>query len=220
MNCERVYSGGRPITSSFRVDFRPEPAARSDGAAPPPGRLSTQQLVELLKMPPFVGEARRVVLDQLGNRYRRTFADVWEFPQPDRPRGPSARPEATPPPPLMTPATAPPSPTRQPYHHVLRRPLPPPHHPGAKNGQHVAPERSSGPMARNGSVPSPPNSDMFQFRPLPPPRPCYHRPIELEDRFSPSGTDRARRGCGALLRRMTRFRTPASRLPRLRKHDI
>jgi hypothetical protein len=46
---------------------------------PPPHRLSTQQLVELLKMPPFVGEARRVVLDQLGNRYHRTFADVWEF---------------------------------------------------------------------------------------------------------------------------------------------
>jgi tRNA A-37 threonylcarbamoyl transferase component Bud32/cell division protein FtsB len=48
-------------------------------AEPPPCRLSTQQLVELLKMPPFVGEARRIVLDQLGNRYRRTFGDVWEF---------------------------------------------------------------------------------------------------------------------------------------------
>jgi tRNA A-37 threonylcarbamoyl transferase component Bud32 len=48
-------------------------------AEPPPCRLSTQQLVELLKMPPFVGEPRRVVLDQLGNRYHRHFADVWEF---------------------------------------------------------------------------------------------------------------------------------------------
>ena len=27
----------------------------------------------------IVGEARRVVLDHLGNRYHRTFADVWEF---------------------------------------------------------------------------------------------------------------------------------------------
>jgi hypothetical protein len=45
----------------------------------PPGRLSTQQLVELLKMPPFVGVARRVVLDHLGNRYHQNFGDVWEF---------------------------------------------------------------------------------------------------------------------------------------------
>jgi hypothetical protein len=48
-------------------------------AEPPPCRLSTPQLVELLKMPACVGEDRRVVLDHLGNRYRRYFADVWEF---------------------------------------------------------------------------------------------------------------------------------------------
>jgi hypothetical protein len=48
-------------------------------AEPPPCRLSTPQLVELLKHPLFVGEAQRVVLDQLGNRYYRTFADQWEF---------------------------------------------------------------------------------------------------------------------------------------------
>jgi hypothetical protein len=46
---------------------------------PLPCRLSTQQLVELLKMPTCTGEARRVVLDHLGNRYHRPFADVWEF---------------------------------------------------------------------------------------------------------------------------------------------
>jgi hypothetical protein len=49
------------------------------GAEPFPCRLSTQQLVELLKMPTCVGPARRVVLDHLGNRYQRPFADVWEF---------------------------------------------------------------------------------------------------------------------------------------------
>jgi hypothetical protein len=27
----------------------------------------------------IVGQSRRVVLDQHGNRYRRTFADVWQF---------------------------------------------------------------------------------------------------------------------------------------------
>jgi hypothetical protein len=35
--------------------------------------------VELLKQPLCVGSARRVVLDQLGNRYHRHFADQWEF---------------------------------------------------------------------------------------------------------------------------------------------
>ena len=48
-------------------------------AEPPPCRLSTQQLVELLKMPPCIGEVRRVVLDRLGDRYHRPFGDVWEF---------------------------------------------------------------------------------------------------------------------------------------------
>jgi hypothetical protein len=42
-------------------------------------RLSTQQLVELLKLPACVGAVRRAVLDQLSNRYRRRFADLWEF---------------------------------------------------------------------------------------------------------------------------------------------
>ena len=46
---------------------------------PVPSRLSTQQLVELLKMPTCFGEARRVVLDQLANRCKNRFADVWDF---------------------------------------------------------------------------------------------------------------------------------------------
>jgi hypothetical protein len=46
---------------------------------PLPCRLSTPQLVELLKHPLFVNEARRIVLDQLGHRYGRRFADLWEF---------------------------------------------------------------------------------------------------------------------------------------------
>jgi tRNA A-37 threonylcarbamoyl transferase component Bud32 len=48
-------------------------------AEPPDCLLSSQQLVELLKRPGFVGPARRAVLDLLGNRYHRTFADQWEF---------------------------------------------------------------------------------------------------------------------------------------------
>jgi hypothetical protein len=46
---------------------------------PLPCRFSTQQLVDLLKMPTCVGEARAVFLELLANRYKRPFADVWEF---------------------------------------------------------------------------------------------------------------------------------------------
>jgi hypothetical protein len=46
---------------------------------PLPCRLSTQDLVELLKMPTCFGAARKVVLQHLGNRYGRTFANHWEF---------------------------------------------------------------------------------------------------------------------------------------------
>jgi hypothetical protein len=46
---------------------------------PMPCRASTQELVDLLKHPLCVGPARRVVLDQLAEHYRRPFADHWEF---------------------------------------------------------------------------------------------------------------------------------------------
>jgi protein kinase-like protein len=46
---------------------------------PLPWQLSTQDLVELLKMPTCFGEARKVVLKHLGNRYGRVFANHWEF---------------------------------------------------------------------------------------------------------------------------------------------
>ena len=48
-------------------------------AEPLPCRFTTQQLVNLLKMPTCVGEARTVLLGQLAHRYKRPFADVWEF---------------------------------------------------------------------------------------------------------------------------------------------
>jgi hypothetical protein len=48
-------------------------------AEPLPCRFPTQQLVDFLKMPTCVGPFRAVVLQMLGNRYRRTFADQWEF---------------------------------------------------------------------------------------------------------------------------------------------
>jgi hypothetical protein len=36
-------------------------------------------MVDILKLPVCVGEARTVVLEMLGQRYHRTFADQWEF---------------------------------------------------------------------------------------------------------------------------------------------
>jgi predicted ATP-grasp superfamily ATP-dependent carboligase/predicted Ser/Thr protein kinase len=42
-------------------------------------RLSTQDLVELLKMPTCFGHSRRVVLDILGRRYGRRFFNHWAF---------------------------------------------------------------------------------------------------------------------------------------------
>jgi hypothetical protein len=54
-------------------------SAVSYSAEPFPCRLTTQELVELLKMPTCFGEARRVVLDHLGNRYGRHFVNHWAF---------------------------------------------------------------------------------------------------------------------------------------------
>jgi hypothetical protein len=48
-------------------------------AEPFPCRLTTQELVELLKMPTCFGPARRVVLDHLGNRYGKRFVNHWAF---------------------------------------------------------------------------------------------------------------------------------------------
>jgi hypothetical protein len=54
-------------------------AAARVSAEPFPCRLTTQQLVDLLKMPTCFGAARRVVLDHLGNRYGRRFVNHWAF---------------------------------------------------------------------------------------------------------------------------------------------
>jgi hypothetical protein len=55
------------------------PAALLLALAPPSCRLSTEKLVDLLKHPLCVDQARRVVLKQVENRYRSRFADHWEF---------------------------------------------------------------------------------------------------------------------------------------------
>jgi hypothetical protein len=47
-------------------------------AQPLPSHLSTQELVDHLKMPTCVGPAREPFLKLLGERYHRAFADQWE----------------------------------------------------------------------------------------------------------------------------------------------
>jgi len=62
-------------------------AAAHTMAEPFPCRLTTQELVELLKMPTCFGAARRVVLDHLGNRYGRRFTNHWAFVRYAREKG-------------------------------------------------------------------------------------------------------------------------------------
>ena len=48
-------------------------------ADPFPCRLTTQELVDLLKMPTCIGAARRLILDHLENRLGQKFANHWAF---------------------------------------------------------------------------------------------------------------------------------------------
>jgi hypothetical protein len=64
------------LTISMPLTALPVLAVASE---PFPCRLSTQDLVDLLKMPTCFGEERRIILKHLGNRYHRRFANHWEF---------------------------------------------------------------------------------------------------------------------------------------------
>src|SRR5262249_15514308 len=55
------------------------PASLAVALQPLPCPFSTPELMELLKQPTCVGQARRLILDQLEQRYRRPFADHWAF---------------------------------------------------------------------------------------------------------------------------------------------
>jgi tRNA A-37 threonylcarbamoyl transferase component Bud32/tRNA 2-selenouridine synthase SelU len=66
-----------PLAGTGQPLLAPAPLGRV--LKPLPCRLSTPELVELLKQPTCIGPARRVILDQLEHRYRRPFADHWAF---------------------------------------------------------------------------------------------------------------------------------------------
>jgi hypothetical protein len=48
-------------------------------AEPLPCRFTTQQLVDLLKMPTCLGKSQTVFLELLSRRYKQSFADIWDF---------------------------------------------------------------------------------------------------------------------------------------------
>ena len=72
-----AHSRERQAVDMFGRPVPPSPAQKALPPLPPP--LPAQDLVDLLKHPLCVGEARRSVLDQLGRHHDRRFADVWEF---------------------------------------------------------------------------------------------------------------------------------------------
>src|SRR5262249_33656546 len=68
---------GQPMVETTGSDSG---GARAASSEPPlPCRLTTPELVALLKMPTCYGPARRLVLNHLGNRYGRRFANHWAF---------------------------------------------------------------------------------------------------------------------------------------------
>jgi hypothetical protein len=71
--CSRICLSISPAALPLALAL-PDPALK-----PLPESLPAEMLVELLKHPLCVGEARRAVLGALGRRYQRTFADQWEF---------------------------------------------------------------------------------------------------------------------------------------------
>jgi hypothetical protein len=83
---ELLSDSSRPVlmrraerTAMRMVIDGPVLAAAQDAVEPYPCELTTQELVDLLKMPTCFGPTRRVVLDQLGNVHGRRFDHHWQF---------------------------------------------------------------------------------------------------------------------------------------------
>ena len=78
----RVMAAGLPARSQTLRSLLPALAGgviTPSEPLPRPRPLPPEQLVELLKHPFCVKEARRAVLDALEFTYDRKFADLWEF---------------------------------------------------------------------------------------------------------------------------------------------
>jgi hypothetical protein len=105
----RLKHGGLGVAGAFGRLSSPESvlaaaALLQPALEPLPPPLPAQTLVDLLKHPFCVGEARRLVLEQLARHSQRPFADQWDFvrfAQQEKPNldltTPPARPERAPP---------------------------------------------------------------------------------------------------------------------------
>jgi hypothetical protein len=81
-DCERPERSRRAaaLASTVGIGYPvPTPALIAKAVEPLPWGLSTQQLVDLFKLPTCQDPARRVILDQLGIRYGRRFDTHWDF---------------------------------------------------------------------------------------------------------------------------------------------
>ena len=76
---ERAGSVAAAVGCFHQSQWLPALVLLQSVAEPFPRPLSNQELVELLKQPFSVGPARRAILDQLGHRYQRPFADQSDF---------------------------------------------------------------------------------------------------------------------------------------------
>jgi hypothetical protein len=80
----RIQQRQQVVTMAIGVRNCPEsvvvaPVLLQPALEPLPPPLPAQALVDLLKQPICVGEARRLVLGQLARHYQRPFADQWDF---------------------------------------------------------------------------------------------------------------------------------------------
>jgi hypothetical protein len=79
MRQRRLAVAGMVAAAGCSPYLLPGPGLLQSALQPLPPPLPPQALVELLKHPLCVGEARRVVLEQLSRHYGHPFADQWEF---------------------------------------------------------------------------------------------------------------------------------------------
>jgi hypothetical protein len=69
----------RSVVGTLGLGAYPMAAIASSWLYPVAEPLPPQTLIDVLKHPLCVGEARRLVLDQLQRHYHRPFADQWDF---------------------------------------------------------------------------------------------------------------------------------------------
>jgi hypothetical protein len=80
LDAERAGKVAEALTAALAKETNPYArASLVRGLAAVAGRLSAPDIVQMLGHPFMVGEARRALLDVLGQRTRRRFVNTWDF---------------------------------------------------------------------------------------------------------------------------------------------